>query len=123
MALVLLQSANFRAAAQWKYSRRQADILFNQHSRKIKKVKNRLQTKDIPTEPVLEFLAGLRGAPAAWWKSEGIPTVASVFPGIPEKLLLAKMRSLLKRQFVEGCACGCRGDFVITEKGREFLGE
>jgi hypothetical protein len=30
---------------------------------------------------------------------------------VTEKLLLAKMRILLRRDLVLGCACGCRGDF------------
>jgi predicted transcriptional regulator len=33
------------------------------------------------------------------------------------KLVLAKMKSMIKRGLVDGCPCGCRGDFVITEKG------
>ncbi len=38
-----------------------------------------------------------------------------------EKLILAKMKQLIKRGLVDGCACGCRGDFEITPKGEEWL--
>ena len=32
---------------------------------------------------------------------------------VPDKVLLAKMRRLIKKGKVKGCACGCRGDFEI----------
>lgn len=31
----------------------------------------------------------------------------------PEKVVLAKLRSLIKRGLLAGCACGCRGDFEL----------
>ena len=34
----------------------------------------------------------------------------------PEKVALAKMRSLIKRGLVDGCPCGCRGDFELPRK-------
>lgn len=46
-----------------------------------------------------------------WNVMEAMPT------GIPPKLALAKMRMMIRRGVVDGCPCGCRGDFVITEKG------
>jgi hypothetical protein len=30
---------------------------------------------------------------------------------LPAKIVLAKARSLIKRGLIEGCCCGCRGDF------------
>lgn len=41
----------------------------------------------------------------------------------PEKVLLAKLRALVKRGLLDGCPCGCRGDFTITEKGRAALAD
>lgn len=32
---------------------------------------------------------------------------------IPEKVFLAKSRTLIRRGLIDGCACGCRGDFTI----------
>lgn len=43
------------------------------------------------------------------------------FPQFPEKVILAKARQLIKRGLVDGCTCGCRGDFELTEKGYEYL--
>jgi hypothetical protein len=32
-------------------------------------------------------------------------------PDLPDKVVLAKARSMIKRKVIEGCGCGCRGDF------------
>jgi hypothetical protein len=45
------------------------------------------------------------------------------WPGIPPKLLLAKAKRLVLRHLIDGCFCGCRGDFEITAKGRAFMRE
>lgn len=76
-----------------------------------------------------EFLARLAevepwGQPATWFDPEGIsqPSVVEAMPpGTPWKLRLAKMGQLIRRGLVDGCFCGCRGDFYITDAGREFL--
>jgi hypothetical protein len=45
-----------------------------------------------------------------------MPTVQDAMPtGTPPKLQLAKMRMLIRRGIVQGCPCGCRGDFYLTE--------
>ena len=45
-------------------------------------------------------------------------SVKHAFPdNVPEKLILAKMKKLINRGVVDGCCCGCRGDFTITDKG------
>jgi hypothetical protein len=52
-----------------------------------------------------------------------MPTVLDAFPpDVPDRLLLAKMDGLIRRGLVDGCTCGCRGDFVLTAKGREVIG-
>lgn len=83
-----------------------------------------MQCKDIPDAPVLRFLANLPpwpdGQPRAWgnWYFGDDADVSAAMPaGIPEKLVLAKMRQMIRRRVVDGCTCGCRGDFEITEKG------
>lgn len=38
-------------------------------------------------------------------------------PEYPWKVLLAKCRKLIKRGLLDGCTCGCRGDFVLTPEG------
>lgn len=75
-----------------------------------------MQCKDIPTQPVIDFLSTLdRGG--TWFWSEVYQPDNSVVRAMPEgvnsKLALAKMRKLIKAGLVEGCACGCRGDFRL----------
>ena len=80
-----------------------------------------VKTSDIPERPILEFLAKLDR-----WATHGnarsMPTVQDAMPeGTPIKLQLSKMRALKKRGLVQGCYCGCRGDWEITDAGRNVL--
>lgn len=41
---------------------------------------------------------------------------------VPQKIIDAKADRLCRRGLMKGCArCGCRGDFYLTQKGREVL--
>jgi len=83
-----------------------------------------VQCKDIPDAPILRFLSG-QSAWAGWHDlprtGEYCPTVRDAMPEVPDKLVLAKMRTLIRRGLVSGCGCGCRGDFRISPKGLEYL--
>lgn len=93
----------------------------------------KLQCKGIPDLPVLKFLAGdlgkyADGYPTTWgtWFDYGPEppsnSVVRAMPkGAPPRLVLAKMKRLCARGFIDGCPCGCRGDFVLTDKGRAFI--
>jgi hypothetical protein len=51
-----------------------------------------------------------------------VSDIGTVFPTFPEKVILAKAQRVLDRGLLsEGCACGCRGDFEINDKGRALL--
>ena len=83
-----------------------------------------MQCKDIPDLPILEFLAthGLPGMAWCNWCFGDENDVHQAMPsGIPDKLVLAKMRVLMTRGLVSGCPCGCRGDFALTKEGERFL--
>lgn len=81
-----------------------------------------MKTRDIPTKPILELLAGESDG---WFQMDSngfFPAVSDAMPpGTPRKLRLSKMRNLLNRRLVTGCACGCRGDFMITKAGLSYL--
>ena len=77
-----------------------------------------MKCKDIPERPVLEYLSG-RGC--CGWYLPGRDVAEAMPPYTPTKMVLAKMGKLIKRGLVNGCACGCRGDFKITDKGRDAL--
>lgn len=36
--------------------------------------------------------------------------------GVPRDVLLAKLKRLIEAGLVDGCACGCRGDFTVPNK-------
>lgn len=101
-----------------------------------------MQCKDIPDLPVLRFLRDLppwegQDTPrwGTWyWTEPGedpdrpdyqykpINSVQNAMPpGVPDKLRQAKMRRLMARGLVDGCPCGCRGDYQLTDEGRAWL--
>lgn len=84
---------------------------------------NRLQCKHIPDVPILQFLSR-----QTRWSTHGngysMPTVQDAMPEwTPRKLQIAKMVMLKRRGLVDGCGCGCRGDWRITDKGIGYLNE
>lgn len=91
-----------------------------------------MQCKDIPDREVLAFLNdmpcwpqnGVRMSGNWGSRQDNSNTVLhGMPPETPEKLALAKMRQMIRRGVVDGCPCGCRGDFVITDKGRAELND
>lgn len=81
-----------------------------------------MQAKDISDESVLAAIErvakpgstdgymGLAPSASRWdiaWQLGG---------DLPEKVLLAKLRTMVRRGVLEGCTCGCRGDFHILAK-------
>jgi hypothetical protein len=85
-----------------------------------------MQAKDVPDEPVLRFLAAHGGIGCTVWRDEaGEPYERSALRAMPDetpvKLARAKMGMLIRRGLVDGCTCGCRGDFELTAKGADLL--
>lgn len=85
-----------------------------------------MQAKDIPEQPILDFLDGpYDGWPvkgwATWFWDEKHPenypnSVLHAMPhGTPVKVALAKMRAMIKKKLITGCCCGCRGDFQLIK--------
>ena len=69
-----------------------------------------IQAKDVEDQAVLDVIGRVNdeGHWAMVWD------LNAAFPAVPPKVLLAKCRSLIKRKLIEGCACGCRGDFYLV---------
>ena len=78
----------------------------------------KIQCKHIPELPILEFLHDrmLRGEGWAYWY-QGFDNSIPVPEGIPDKLIVAKMAQMIAKGLVDGCPCGCRGDYAITDNG------
>jgi len=80
-----------------------------------------VQCKHIAEEPILRLLRSFDGKWATWRDTDLMPTVVPAFPaGTPAKVVMAKMASLIRRGLVDGCTCGCRGDYVLTDRGAEW---
>lgn len=92
-------------------------IPFSQSTSNVK-----LQCKHIPDRPIIEFIGSWNGEWCFMFHDHE-RSVFNVLGNIPWNLAKAKMGSLICRGLVDGCACGCRGDFVLTEKGKAYLNE
>ena len=87
----------------------------------------RPQAKDIEDLDVLRVIGDLMAAeyrerPRAdeyLWTM--IWDINERFPGVPEKVLMAKLDALVRRGLIDGCTCGCRGDFFLLPAGRAML--
>lgn len=44
------------------------------------------------------------------------------FPDMPAKVVQAKLSKLMGRGLLDGCDCGCRGDFHLTREGAAVIG-
>lgn len=94
----------------------------------MRHLRKMVQAKHIPDE---EFVAAVDRVSRQPY-CDGVPPpadgrwchtddLAREMPGMPWKVILAKARRVISRDLVEGCTCGCRGDFEVTDKGRELL--
>lgn len=84
--------------------------------------RKQVQAKHVDERPILEFLAKSERWTSHWESKDREWSFRHLVSAeIPERVLLAKMSALLRRGLVDGCDCGCRGDWVITDKGREAL--
>jgi hypothetical protein len=67
--------------------------------------------KDIPDEAVLHAVLDLGAPHVAKWAF--LWDIQAKLAQYPPKVVKAKLASLVKRGLLDGCACGCRGDFHV----------
>lgn len=80
--------------------------------RTISRAKARAQAKDISDEAFFEALDATivhENLGAVYWEM-------AKYMGVPDKVLLAKAKSMIKRGLITGCTDGCRGDFLRVVK-------
>jgi len=81
-----------------------------------------MQAKDIDDIAILKYLDALpQHQFALLYKDAEYSVFAAMPDGVEFNLARAKMGKMIKRGLVNGCSCGCRGDFTITDKGRALL--
>ena len=77
--------------------------------------RGRLQCKDIPTQPILDYLATNGGIGCSHWASFERSVRKVMPPEVNDNLAQAKMSSLMRKKLVNGCDCGCRGDWELAK--------
>jgi hypothetical protein len=95
----------------------------------MKGMPKRLQCKHIQNVPILQMLGRVVA-----FRGDGPPERVLIYlskfgkcildampAGVPEKLALAKLKRLIRRKLIEGCVCGCPGDFELTDEGNNLL--
>lgn len=89
-----------------------------------------VKAADIQDRDFLAAVAEIQRIGGSWanWRrsreyGNGEGGIMDRFPEVPEKVMYAKARRLLKRELMTGCACGCRGGFELTPSGRDLLKE
>jgi len=82
-----------------------------------------IQCKDISDMIVVERIWQINRIARRWatWFTS-YPNSVFAPDEYPDNLMLAKMRQLMRKELVDGCLCGCRGDYVVTRKGCELIG-
>lgn len=78
-----------------------------------------MQCKDIDDATLLRFIDRKQRELGRWvcvWDLE------PPYSDLPDKLFRAKTATLIRRGMLTGCPCGCRGDYELTDKGREYAG-
>jgi hypothetical protein len=84
----------------------------------------KIQAKHLLDEVILRELAKHQGKWMGWSSNDPTYNIKmTTYPDVPDKVWLAKMKSIMKRGLSGGCDCGCRGDYEITDKGLELIGE
>jgi len=79
-----------------------------------------MKASDLSDEGILSVLRQRCGVWHTHFPSTGgvMPRVYDPsFPDAPQKVLLAKLRSMCRRGLIRGCACGCRGDWHVDDRG------
>lgn len=82
-----------------------------------------MKCSDIPTQPILEHIE-IHGGIGCSWNIGDKRDVRNAMPNgfnLPPKLVHAKMRQLINNDLVDGCCCGCRGDFELLPRGRQQM--
>lgn len=75
-----------------------------------------MQTKDIPDQPIIDFIIKNGSDKKYTWFEIAENDLGKAMPeNIPRKLVLSKIRSMIKRKILDGCDCGCRGDFTLVK--------
>lgn len=98
-----------------------------------------MKCAEVPVIPVLDFVAKVQRGETFWYPEgemikyygERVPHFSACsFHGFENSLsnsvpkgvsALGVAKILIRDGLLEGCTCGCRGDFVLTDAGKAML--
>lgn len=80
---------------------------------------NKVQAKDISKKLLITMIDSV----AHLSKGEGCTTedIYELFDEYPRKVVRAKLHRLIKKDYLEGCACGCVSYLLVLGKGYEVM--
>jgi hypothetical protein len=71
------------------------------------------QAKDIPDEAIYQAIREVKAERSGYMTSRW--DIEKKLSQYPPKVVMAKLRTLVKkRKTIDGCTCGCRGDFEFV---------
>lgn len=71
-----------------------------------------MQAKDIDSDEFVAMVDRFEREHGRWML---IWDVMERHPDWPVKVIRAKADKLIRQRRIDGCACGCRGDFTVTD--------
>ena len=80
----------------------------------------RWQAKNLADATIADAIHVARqasGYTRAAFLSEVVEAVQARHADAPRKVIIAKLRSMVRRGAIDGCACGCSGNFAVLEHG------
>lgn len=71
-----------------------------------------MKASDVPESVILEVIRNrkYRDLGAGVWE------MCAALPSFHEKVIRAKLKAMRRRGIIDGCICGCRGDFLPGKK-------
>ena len=83
-----------------------------------------VKASDILDAEILQVIDEVKAGTAGVLHRKGLWTsrwdLDKELPQFPSKVILAKCRSMIKRGVINGCCCGCRGDFERVEERARY---
>lgn len=77
----------------------------------------RMQAKDIPEDLLIILILSLHMRDGYCFRQNLEP----LLPMVPPKVLQAKLRKMIDRLTIDGCACGCSGIFRVISPEEKAL--
>lgn len=71
-----------------------------------------IQAKHVDENRVVGAIYRIQAMTAAPWVH--FCELQAVLPDVPPKVLRAKLSAMIKKRIIDGCTCGCRGDFTVV---------